>query len=71
MPRNRYTRLIHQAESTQLAQQERELVRIARTLRRREDPVPVTAPDHEDKAHRRSRLARKQRDRPDASKRTT
>lgn len=63
MPRNRYTRLVHQAEHAQLAHQEQELVHLARSLRRHNDASLVTTPDQRDKAHRRSRLVRKQRDR--------
>jgi hypothetical protein len=62
MPRNRYTRRVHEEESVQIASREQELLRIARKLRRPDTKLLVMPSDNEAKAHRQHRLVRKQRD---------
>ncbi|MFD8943317.1 MULTISPECIES: hypothetical protein [Streptomyces] len=58
MPRNRYTALIHDAERAQIAQQEQELTKFARSLRRKD--ADVSTPQVADDGKERHRLRREQ-----------
>jgi hypothetical protein len=69
MPRNRYTRLVHDRDEARLDRQIRDTHRLAQALRRGATDVvglPVVLPATADrKAYRRDRLAQKRRHTPD------
>jgi hypothetical protein len=59
MSRNRYTKLIRKEQRAQLAHHEKELLVLARTLRRPDVESPVVAPENKAKDHRSDRLEQK------------
>ncbi len=55
MPRNSYTALIHNAERAQIAQQEEELTRLARSLSRKDEDISSVPVAGDGKERRRAR----------------
>lgn len=65
MPRNSYTKLIRKSERAQLAQQEEEMTRLARSLSRKDTDISSVQPAGDGKERHRIRREQKRRHKPE------
>ncbi|MGW7301621.1 hypothetical protein [Streptomyces sp. NPDC054829] len=65
MPRNKFTRLIHESERAQIERQEEEMAELGKSLNRRDADIPLAPAVDEDKERREIRRELKRRHKPE------